>query len=601
MFTTIPIIALLCWSPPRSYRNGGMNCAGDSSWAKELDESVVIVGSDDVEEFLNAAHGTGMLVVDEAHHLSRDRALYEAVKAVAGVAPRLLLLSATPVLRNEAGFLQLLHLLDPLVFRLEDVDGFRLRIGKRQLLGETVAGLVPANALYLEGFIDVLLDAFPDDDLLLEHANALRGVLERFPDPADPELLSAITALRAHLSETCRLDRRILRNRRASVRGLTPERDGVSFRRRLATGAGRRLFEALESWRSLAAVSIYGAEASEAAIELAEIAAQMISDALDDPAALAECARRRASALADGSLLSVGDVAEEREALLAIAAAAQAFAEDDATAEALATLIAEDLGDRKYVVFCSDPARADRLAEELHARLVCPVDRYEVHDEEDGDGRNWRAFLDDRAHRVLVCDRRAEEGLNLQGGEKVLVHADLPLDPNRIEQRLGRLDRYGAGEAVKSIVLRYPDDPLRGTWAALLFEKDLGFSTVRLQACNISSMTRCASFGHRSSSKARKRFPPQRSASGETTGRSRVSFGKLTRWMRSTRWAEPAADVGSGKQLSDADDDWRNFQRDVEESGLSAPCLWKKPRPGMRLPPRARATYSVSGSTGLTR
>jgi ATP-dependent helicase HepA len=56
------------------------------------------------------------------------------------------------------GFLELSHLLDPLVFRLEDGEGFKLRIAKRELLAETVAGLVPANVLQVDGFIDVLLE-----------------------------------------------------------------------------------------------------------------------------------------------------------------------------------------------------------------------------------------------------------------------------------------------------------------------------------------------------------------------------------------------------------------------------------------------------------
>jgi ATP-dependent helicase HepA len=62
----------------------------------------------------------------------------------------------------------------------------------------------------------------------------------------------------------------------------------------------------------------------------------------------------------------------------------------------------------------------------------------------------WERFLSDPSHRVLVCDAMAEEGLNLQGGEKIVIHFDLPLSPNRIEQRLGRADRYGSGDPIPS-------------------------------------------------------------------------------------------------------------------------------------------------------
>ena len=43
---------------------------------------------------------------------------------------------------------------------------------------------------------------------------------------------------------------------------------------------------------------------------------------------------------------------------------------------------------------------------------------------------------------VICCDRRGEEGLNLQYAHGI-VHLDLPLAPTRIEQRIGRLDRFG--------------------------------------------------------------------------------------------------------------------------------------------------------------
>jgi len=51
-------------------------------------------------------------------------------------------------------------------------------------------------------------------------------------------------------------------------------------------------------------------------------------------------------------------------------------------------------------------------------------------------------FLAASRPAVLVCDRRGEEGLNLQFAHGI-IHLDLPLSPARIEQRIGRLDRFG--------------------------------------------------------------------------------------------------------------------------------------------------------------
>lgn len=53
---------------------------------------------------------------------------------------------------------------------------------------------------------------------------------------------------------------------------------------------------------------------------------------------------------------------------------------------------------------------------------------------------------------VLICDRLGEEGRNLQYADRV-VHFDLPFAPNRIEQRIGRLDRIGRRTPISSTIL----------------------------------------------------------------------------------------------------------------------------------------------------
>jgi len=45
--------------------------------------------------------------------------------------------------------------------------------------------------------------------------------------------------------------------------------------------------------------------------------------------------------------------------------------------------------------------------------------------------------------RVLVATDAAGEGLNLQKHCHRIIHFELPWNPNRLEQRNGRIDRYG--------------------------------------------------------------------------------------------------------------------------------------------------------------
>ncbi|MEW6352474.1 MAG: helicase-related protein [Thermodesulfobacteriota bacterium] len=61
-------------------------------------------------------------------------------------------------------------------------------------------------------------------------------------------------------------------------------------------------------------------------------------------------------------------------------------------------------------------------------------------------------FASDR--RILITTDCLSEGVNLQEGFDSVVHYDLPWNPNRLEQREGRVDRFGqATPRVKSLLL----------------------------------------------------------------------------------------------------------------------------------------------------
>lgn len=65
-------------------------------------------------------------------------------------------------------------------------------------------------------------------------------------------------------------------------------------------------------------------------------------------------------------------------------------------------------------------------------------------------------FLDGRA-RVLLTTDAAGEGLNLQRGCRVVINAELPWNPVRLEQRVGRVDRLGQSRTVHAVHLFHRD------------------------------------------------------------------------------------------------------------------------------------------------
>jgi ATP-dependent helicase HepA len=426
-----------------------------------LDDFVFVLSFDDLATIEDRLPSTGMLVVDEAHHLSRETSdgnhpLYESLRRHAAGVPRLLLLSATPVLSDTAGFLRILHLLDPVVFPLDDLAGFERRLQSRQVVAEVAASLVPENVLSMEDDLDRLMETFHEDSTLMQRVETLRPIIQALPDEDDEDFVTALNELRAHLTETYKLHRRILRNRRQAVPWATPRRSGLETlpytctRRRERQGALEELrlhllnadLIAPVAWELFtAAVHPAGGASVDAALEFAGIGDNRARELA-----------RRVDALTDQSTKDEG----------------RQHAAVDAVRRCLET------PGLQVVAFCDQPSIADGLAEALRRSLRRDVEvlRHACLDLESAEEdvtEPWRRFLTEPEHcRVLVCDARAEEGLNLHGGRKVALHFDLPATPNRIEQRLGRLDRFGAGDAIRSLAPVCIDDPAEQAWLTCL-------------------------------------------------------------------------------------------------------------------------------------
>lgn len=436
-----------------------------------LDESVFVLPQEDTSELREISQNLSMLVIDEAHHLtasngddSVDR-LYALVKEISQKTERLLLLSATPILRNEIGFLRMLSLLDPVVYPLEDLDGFRTKVSNRQALAETVAGLEPSNALFMDSVLDDLMIRLPSDSRLKELSLSLKEKLIYLPDETDPDFCASVRQLRAHISETYRLNRRILRNRRTQVSGLTPERKGAELWQ-VESSKMDRIESALEDWRVGASLSA-NVLGEPTVSELGQFYWKIVRAIFENPADTLQLCADRQKLIENSIAVSFDGEAKFLQTLLSVVDVDNWM---DCRMERLYQGLASLPDGTKSVIFSADESNADRIFNFLKNRKINIV-RHGVGDEEDLSGADtWRDFLEVPDVRAIVCGPRAEEGINLQGGKKVIIHFDLPLQPNRVEQRIGRVDRYGAGNAVPSFVLLDDTAPLQKAWFRILDE-----------------------------------------------------------------------------------------------------------------------------------
>ena len=102
---------------------------------------------------------------------------------------------------------------------------------------------------------------------------------------------------------------------------------------------------------------------------------------------------------------------------------------------------------RKLIIFTEPKDTLEYLREKVVARLGRPDVVDVIHG---GVAREERRkiverFMQDRDLQVLIANDAAGEGVNLQRGH-LMVNYDLPWNPNKIEQRFGRIHRIGQTE-----------------------------------------------------------------------------------------------------------------------------------------------------------
>jgi ATP-dependent helicase HepA len=432
------------------------------------------LGAKDRREQLLAAPWD-LVVVDEAHHLLATSELYELAQKLSRAARGVLLLSALPAQHREEEYLRLLALLEPDQYHPEacgEAKRFRELYSRQRQLGTVlrwVSRKLPEVADGDREPIDLIeklneLTTWPilDQD---EKLSALVKVL----DGLSPTFADDVATVLHHVSDTHRINRRILRNRRARLieqEQVSPiarslhrigypidpfEHDAVEHVRRLLVRLQRDGFsdEGLVPLSRLLFQACADSECLTTTLDLGfEVAASPITVdretlALDALGGYADWTER-AIALWQSASSFINE-----DALNAAREAAVAWCREPEKRARFHTLVAFLKNKHrvnpkaKFLIFAGFPGLAESLFGKLCAefspreiaRFCFGMPDFEKEEQ-------VRLFCRDKEKWLLVCDETGGEGRNFQFADE-LVHFDTPWHAARVEQRIGRLDRLG--------------------------------------------------------------------------------------------------------------------------------------------------------------
>ncbi|MCC6513669.1 MAG: SWF/SNF helicase family protein, partial [Geothrix sp.] len=264
------------------------------------------------------------------------------------------------------------------------------------------------------------------------------------------EVLAFISLLKRSVStaNACLQTLTVIRDRYAEM-ASRGEAEAESRRQRLKTL--REYQKRLERFGALS----FEEEQDQAFLEAEDMAADLLVDGLEEFAGkIEEIQRTQRRQREQGKRIQT-----TRDALDALVAMAQdALSEDPKLSALLREIqaIRKDKAKANILVYTEYTDSQEAVLAYLREALAKGELQGEVQAISGSDSEATRTAITERFKThdgiVLVSTDATSEGLNLHARCHHLVHVELPYNPNRLEQRNGRIDRYGQKEVP---VVRY--------------------------------------------------------------------------------------------------------------------------------------------------
>lgn len=406
---------------------------------------------------LDPAPAFDLVIVDEAHHLRNSETfLHQGVRYFCDNARAVVLITATPVQLGSDDLFTLLNIIRPdLVI---DHASFEQMAAPNPFLNEAIRHCRAASADWQQAALDCLQGAIETEwgRLFLREAPAFQKVFDKLQEEelTDPERVG----LTRSLEELYTFSPIINRTRRRDIGEFTtrkPQTVSIAFSaeqqalhdqlldivaRILARCHGQQNVKfMMTTIRRQAASCLYGLAPLLSAILHRNLDRLEVMEASDSDS--------------DIDLGFVDQVCSEIQELLS---RAEQLDPHDEKVSAFTQMLREkeELENNKALVFSTFRHTLAYLAKHADsAGLRYGLIHGDVKDEERADLRRRFALPKDDAEAldVLLSSEVGCEGLDFQYCD-FLINYDLPWNPMKIEQRIGRIDRYGQKSDAISIV-----------------------------------------------------------------------------------------------------------------------------------------------------
>lgn len=441
----------------RQWKNELFIKFGMKSGIDKNGNKIVLISTDNINRYVTKKWD--FIVVDEAHKLLNNSEIYNTYHKLSKETDNILLLSATPVQQKQEDYLALLKLILPEKYDKFELDDFNILVQKQKKITK-LSYLILQD---LEDFSELINISYnenrnPHDDeecidLFEDILNGIKKINNIIEDNILKEMIAHIeidsedlglTMIEEVISYVCdnyQLERNLIRNRRRYMEEELAQRTLTSLSYELNPQINTyesSTYEAIVNWITKEELS---------ATEFEKYYIPLLTAFFSSPwAFIKEMDEQRKRGLNIDEMVYEQSLEWRRTEENILENLEEALSDPDMYSSRIFKVIdfiEQEAYKDKVVIFTNydetfklySKVLIDYFGKEKVALFNKSMTLQELE-------LSIYRFQNQDSCQIILCDETGGEGRNLQGADYV-VHIDLPWDANKIEQRIGRLDRLG--------------------------------------------------------------------------------------------------------------------------------------------------------------